>query len=133
MDNYNKFKMLTIIFLCLFVFVIAAIYTNTKDASEVKIKENNQQKFDHAKEQIQNSQYAQNNNNSEIDNLTVQIEELNNKVNNLINNTYSNSHMNCQILGIMDSNGESIEMLSNSAALDEAQNNGRTLALGCNF
>ena len=41
--------------------------------------------------------------------------------------------MNCQILGIMDSNGESIEMLSNSTALDEAQNNGRTLALGCNF
>ena len=61
------------------------------------------------------------------------IEELNNKVNNLMNNTNSNSHMNCQILGIMDSNGESIEMLSNSAALDEAQNNGRTLALGCNF
>ncbi len=133
MDNYNKFKMLTIIFLCLFVFVIAAIYTNTKDASEVKIKENNQQKFDRAKEQIQNNQYAQNNNNSEIDNLTVQIEELNNKVNNLMNNTNSNSHMNCQILGIMDSNSESIEMLSNSAALDEAQNNGRTLALGCNF
>ena len=132
MDNYNKFKMLTIIFLCLFVFVIAAIYTNTKDASEVKIKENNKQKFENAKEQIQNSEYAQRNNTSDIDNLTVQIEELNSKVDNLIQNNNNNSHMNCQILGIMDSNGESIEMLSNSAALDEAQNNGRTLALGCN-
>ena len=99
----------------------------------MKIKENNKQKFENAKEQIQNSEYAQRNNTSDIDNLTVQIEELNSKVDNLIQNNNNNSHMNCQILGIMDSNGESIEMLSNSAALDEAQNNGRTLALGCNF
>ena len=38
MDGLNKFKILTIVFLCMFVFVIAAIYTNTKEVTENKTK-----------------------------------------------------------------------------------------------
>ena len=36
MENINKFKVFTIVIICTFVFVIAAIYTNTKDVTEDK-------------------------------------------------------------------------------------------------
>ena len=38
MESLNKFKILTIIFICMFVFVVAAIYANTKDVTEGKVK-----------------------------------------------------------------------------------------------
>ena len=39
MEGLNKFKVLTIAFICMFVFVVAAIYSNTKDATMKKEKQ----------------------------------------------------------------------------------------------
>ena len=36
MESMNKFKALTVIIVCMFVFVIAAIYSNTKDVATSK-------------------------------------------------------------------------------------------------
>ena len=33
MESMNKFKVLTVIIVCMFLFVIAAIYSNTKDVA----------------------------------------------------------------------------------------------------
>ena len=49
MDGLNKFKILTIVFLCMFVFVIAAIYTNTKEVTENKTNANQKIKVEQNK------------------------------------------------------------------------------------
>ena len=36
MESMNKFKVLTIIIICLFTFAVAAMYSNTKEVSEDK-------------------------------------------------------------------------------------------------
>ena len=43
MEGLNKFKVLTIAFICMFVFVVAAIYSNTKDATMKKEKQKAEQ------------------------------------------------------------------------------------------
>lgn len=125
MENFNKFKMLTLIFLCLFVFAVAAIYTNTKEASEQKLKTEKQNK-------INTERIKQDKADSEdYSDLAAKIEDLSNKVDNYIISKNDGQKMNCSIIGISD--GENIEKISDSSAISEAQDSGRKLIMECGF
>ena len=84
MRELNKFQIVTVIFLLMFVFVVGAIYTNTKDAVENKIRtENNVQNTDDY------YKYKQNLSSVEIDkikNLSQRVDLLEQKITNYINN-----------------------------------------------
>lgn len=126
MEGLNKFKVLTIAFICMFVFVVAAIYTNTKDATMKKEK--------------QKAEQMENRENSNGDNISVdnaQLEELYIKVNELnkrfeeMNLQKAGNNVNCQIRGVMGENG--MEELTMDAALQEARDNGKELVMSCRF
>ena len=120
MDGLNKFKILTIVFLCMFVFVIAAIYTNTKEVTENKTNAN--QKI---KEENEISQ-----DNSSLQDLSIKVDVLTKRLDELQNGNSSNK-LNCQVQGIMD--GDRIEQLTQEAAMQEAKENNRELVLTCRY
>lgn len=131
MESMNKFKVLTIIIICLFMFAIAAMYTNTKDVSEGK-----------AKQSAQNpSRYEEQTRNKEkldftdlmysLDALQHRVEELEAKTGNVSSQTSGSSDLNCSIYGSKTLRG--IEPLSPNAAVQDAQINGNDLVITCSL
>ena len=132
MGELNKFKITTIAFIMLFIFVVAAAYTNTREMAESQSKINSEQ------QNIYDNQYNRRNNNYSKDNyssLSSQIEEINNRLNTLEGNeTYSSEsdgNMKCDIRGILTDDG--LQTLSKDAAMTEARDNGAQLVLTCKF
>lgn len=127
MEGLNKFKVLTVAFICTFVFVVAAIYTNTKDATIKKEKQK--------AEQMKNNENANSENisidNAQIEELYLKVNELNKRYDEMNAQKSSGSNINCQIRGIMGDNG--IEELSMDASLQEARDNGKELVMSCRF
>ena len=76
----SKFQIITIVFLFMFVFVIGAIYSNTKDAAESKMRQNNNINHYEAKNTIRNEETVIREDNSQIQNLSEQINYLNQKI-----------------------------------------------------
>ncbi len=135
MESLNKFKIITIAVLCMFVFAVAAIYSNTKDVSQGKIKlqneEQNEELQQNLKSDITNaSQNSDRLNNIETDlsNLNMRVDELNEKIN---YQSDSSTALNCKIIGSMSDSG--IEQLSPEAAVEEAKVNNRQLVITCSF
>lgn len=130
MHNLNKFKIFTIMFICMFVFVVAAIYTNTKEASENKMNANQQNKQ-------QKSDTISNNNtpvdNTQIEHLSMRVNELADRVNQITGNPedLDNNRLKCNVQGVLD--GDHIEELSPETSIQEAKINGRELVLICTF
>ena len=127
MESMNKFKVLTIIVICMFIFAIAAIYSNTKDASEGKLQAKQQ-----AQNEIKTNENTDETNNSDtatqIDVLNRRIDELNDKIGNSDNN---GTPLDCKIYGSMTSSG--IEPLSPDAAVQEAKVNNNDLVITCSM
>lgn len=123
MDGLNKFKVLTIAFICMFVFVVAAIYSNTKDATMKKEKQKAEQMANREGDNISVD-------NAQLEELYIKVNELNKSVEEL-NLQKSGNNVNCEIRGIMGDNG--LEELTIDAALQEARDNGRELVMGCHF
>lgn len=123
MEGLNKFKVLTIAFICMFVFVVAAIYTNTKDATMKKEKQKAEQMANREGDNISVD-------NAQLEELYIKVNELNKSVEEL-NLQKSGNNVNCEIRGIMGDNG--LEELTIDAALQEARDNGRELVMGCHF
>ncbi len=129
MESLNKFKVLTIVIICMFVFVVAAIYSNTKDAtgkvqmkSPIQIEQDNKAK-ENAQAALQNT-----------DNLAEQIEFLNRRIDELserVNNNSSTGNLNCHIVGTMGDNG--LQQLTEDAAIQDARDNGNELVVACSF
>ena len=123
MEGLNKFKVLTIAFICMFVFVVAAIYTNTKDATVKKEKQK--------AEQMANSEGDNSSvDNAQLEELYVKVNELNKRFEDIDLQKAGNS-VNCQVRGVMGDNG--IEELTIDAALQEARDNGKDLVMTCHF
>lgn len=126
MEGLNKFKVLTIAFICMFIFVVAAIYSNTKDATIKKEKQK--------AEQLENRQNSDGENisvdNAQLEELYIKVNELNKRFEELNLQKAGNS-VNCQIRGVMGENG--LEELTMDAALQEARENGKELVMGCHF
>lgn len=123
MEGLNKFKVLTIAFICMFVFVVAAIYTNTKDATVKKEKQKAEQMANREGDNISVD-------NAQLEELYIKVNELNKSVEEL-NLQKSGNNVNCEIRGVMGDNG--LEELTIDAALQEARDNGRELVMGCHF
>ena len=123
MEGLNKFKVLTIAFICMFVFVVAAIYSNTKDATMKKEKQKAEQMANREGDNISVD-------NAQLEELYIKVNELKKSVEEL-NLQKSGNNVNCEIRGIMGDNG--LEELTIDAALQEARDNGRELVMGCHF
>lgn len=123
MEGLNKFKVLTIAFICMFVFVVAAIYSNTKDATMKKEKQKAEQMANRESDNISVD-------NAQLEELYIKVNELNKSVEEL-NLQKSGNNVNCEIRGIMGDNG--LEELTIDAALQEARDNGKELVMGCHF
>lgn len=130
MEGLNKFKVLTITFIAMFVFVVAAIYSNTKDASATK----NQDKEKAKKEQTVRPQNNPNTvalNNPAIEEMYIKLEQLSSRVEEISAKSNSSSDIRCSIRGIMNDNN--LEELSPEAALQEVRDNNSELVLTCKF
>lgn len=123
MEGLNKFKVLTIAFICMFVFVVAAIYSNTKDATMKKEKQKAEQMANREGDNISVD-------NAQLEELYIKVNELNKSVEEL-NLQKSGNNVNCEIRGVMGDNG--LEELTIDAALQEARDNGKELVMGCHF
>ena len=77
MEGLNKFKVLTIAFICMFVFVVAAIYSNTKDATMKKEKQKAEQTANREGDNISVD-------NAQLEELYIKVNELNKSVEELI-------------------------------------------------
>lgn len=130
MDGLNKFKILTIVFLCMFVFVIAAIYTNTKEVTENKTNANQKIKVEQNKNDMNEEENEISQDNSSLQDLSIKVDVLTKRLDELQNGNFSNK-LNCQVQGIMD--GDRIEQLTQEAAMQEAKENNRELVLTCRY
>lgn len=138
MESMNKFKVLTVIVLCMFLFVVAAIYTNTKDATQGKLEVKNQA----VKEQIENNikseveHQTQMDVNStdvtnQIDFLNKRIDELSERISGQEQSAQGATALKCKIYGTMSTNG--IEQVSAEVAVQEAKVNANDLVITCSF
>ena len=130
MDGLNKFKILTIVFLCMFVFVIAAIYTNTKEVTENKTNANQKIKVEQNKNDMNEEENEISQDNSSLQDLSIKVDVLTKRLDELQNGNSSNK-LNWQVQGIMD--GDRIEQLTQEAAMQEAKENNRELVLTCRY
>jgi len=136
MEGLNKFKVLTVVIILMFIFVVAAIYTNTKDVSEGKIKVKNAAEKEQFRNDIRSDMTSSENaSNTEVGDLARQVEMLNRRLDEMRSkideNGDNSSNGSCNVYGIVTENG--VEQLSVSAALQEARDNGRELVLTCSF
>ena len=97
MDGLNKFKILTIVFLCMFVFVIAAIYTNTKEVTENKTNANQKIKVEQNKNDMNEEENEISQDNSSLQDLSIKVDVLTKRLDELQNGNSSNK-LNCQVL-----------------------------------
>lgn len=138
MESMNKFKVLTIIVICMFLFAVAAIYSNTKDASQGKLETKNQVTKEHMENNTKAQQAANTQNNVNSDNLLTEIEMLNRRIDELgervtqqANSSNGGAALNCRIYGIMTSNG--IEQLTPETAVQEAKANNNDIVITCSL
>jgi TolA-binding protein len=128
MEGMNKFQVLTAIVVFMFVFAVAAMYTNTKEASEGKAQA---QKKEQAKEDINlvktTPVVETNGANNKLSDLEDKVDNLSSRIADL----ETNSRTVCRIYGIRTSNG--VEELSAESAVSEAKNNNAELVLTCSF
>ena len=129
MESMNKFKVLTILIMCVFVFVIAAIYTNTKEVAAKKEKiQQGQAESSQAKE-VKEVEYADNefaNVVNDVSNLTQRVDELTSRLN---DREASTKTVRCKILGVL-SDG-SVEELAPDEAVQDAKMSGNSLVVTC--
>lgn len=132
MQELSKFQITTIIFLLMFVFVIGAIYTNTKDAANKKLNENKNNIQQRVQDNYNHEQNIIYENNNQIQNLSNRIDDLSQQVN-ILNKAklQERSNVKCRIYGIATPNG--FIQLTPSEAIAEARNNGTDLVMTCTF
>ena len=126
MESMNKFKVLTIVVICMFIFVIAAIYSNTKDASTQKEKMTQRQTEEKIVKEVEyaDKDFAKVVNDVNI--LSRQVEELTNRIN---NKESGENIVRCKILGTLSDGG--VEELSENAAVQDAKINNNPLVITC--
>lgn len=130
MPELNKFKVITMVFILLFVFVVAAIYTNTKDVAMEKMNPNG--------DVVESNEYNHDYENSgsvataDIRDLTGRVLKLESKVAKISDKgSERDSKLNCSIQGVMS--GDILVPLSDSEALKDARENGKDLVMLCSF
>ena len=148
MQEFSKYRVITAGFILMFIFIVAAIYTNTKDIANKKLKSG-----DIVQEQVQQpvieqatqttefngedfaTQSSSNNINSneetsnKILQITERIDELERKVFSPSND--NDKSVRCMVQGIID-DGHIIPM-SSQEAVNESRNKGKEVLITCIF
>ena len=129
MRELSKFKVFTVVFLCLFLFTVGAIYTNTKEMVE-NTTNSKRTSTDISKTREINIEQrnARKNMNNNVRDLNEKLNELTKRVNAMDDNR---NKMNCKIQGVMGVNG--LEPLGEEASLNELRINGKELVMTCSF
>lgn len=128
MRELNKFQITTVIFLLMFVFVVGAIYTNTKDA----VKQKNGQYATNSQEATDNYQYEQTRSNLKFSDVDARINKLDEQINEIKNNNEQKSaNFKCRIYGITGIDG--FIQTTIDEALTEARDNGREIVFTCTY
>lgn len=143
MQEFSKYRMITAGFILMFIFVVAAIYTNTKDVAAKKMNAAQTETINNnpsvVAEQGNNIEYSgdfttQNANNNETDTKILQItdrlDELERKVFAPENNEADKS-VKCMVQGIL--NDGHIIPLSAQEAVNESRTNGKEVLITCVF
>ncbi|MBQ8668957.1 hypothetical protein IJ472_04195 [bacterium] len=127
MESMNKFKVLTIAFICMFVFAIGAMYSNTKDAAGGKAKEKTQatQGQEAAK---QPSKYQQT---AEYADINRQLDFINQRIDELSGNSAMSGGMICKIIGVRTDDG--IDQMGQDEAIEEAKSSGAEIVVSCSL
>lgn len=131
MQGFNKFRVLTVGFILMFVFAIAAMYTNTKDIAMQKSKNSEIAKNNISNDTLSNDNLRFHKKDTDEDYLD-QIDVLTARVDNLeksLRENNNDSELNCQIRGVLD-NGDVIP-LSPSESVEEANLNKKELVITC--
>ena len=133
----NKFKIFTIVFLCMFVFMVGVIYTNTKEMVERGTQSNQEDRNIERARRENIDQRNMEQNSSDIQVINDKIEDLTRRIDTLAtenvreNESSGSDSVKCKIRGVMTDNG--LESLSDASALNEAKINGKELVLTCSF
>ena len=127
MEGLNKFKVLTVAIILMFIFAVAAIYSNTKDASAGST--NNTSYSEESESRESSSAYS--GETRRIDDLYEKIDSLQGRLDDLSNEVASYKKSTCSIYGVMTDNGP--EQYSASEALEQAQSNGLEVVLTCSY
>lgn len=130
MEGLNKFKVLTIVFLCMFVFVIAAIYTNTKEVTDNKTQSKEHVQNEQINNEVSSEQNYISQDNEHLRELALRVDNLNRRLDEM-NSSSSGTRLNCSVQGVL--NGDSIEQLTQEAAMQEAKVNGKEIVMLCSF
>ncbi len=114
----------------MFVFAIAAIYTNTKEAAEQRdfsVQEN--------KTDSNDNNYSSQQKRMPSSNIVKRIDNLESRIEQISNNQSSGSNvsadLHCSIQGVMD--GDNVVPLSQADAIAEARQADKELVMICSF
>jgi peptidoglycan hydrolase CwlO-like protein len=127
MESMNKFKVLTICIIAMFVFVVAAIYSNTKDASLDKTTantENTDTIYDDSENNVGKTDVA-----TQIKMINGRIDELNARLDRTIDSQSNN--LKCKVMGIMTKDG--LVEISSDEIVQEAKANGNDIIVSCSL
>lgn len=144
MQEFSKYRVITAGIILMFIFVIAAIYTNTKDVAMKKIQEqnteiaNNQPKIEPVTQENNlpadittgNSGNTANEINDEMYRITERVTQLEQKVYSA-SNAGNEQSVRCTVQGIIDN--EHLVPLTAESAVNESRTNGKEVVITCIF
>ena len=128
MREFSKFQVFTVFFLLMFVFVVGAIYTNTKEVAENKINETNSLRKQDFQNVINEKTNIYNQEKEVVSNLSMRVNDLESRIQKV---SESNFNLKCKIQGI-NNYGNLIQM-SEDEAIQQAKYNGAELVMTCNY
>ncbi|MBO6180884.1 hypothetical protein J6O86_04280 [bacterium] len=148
MQEFSKYRVITAGFILMFIFIVAAIYTNTKDIANKKLKsgdivqeqiqqpvteqETKTTEFngeDFATQSSNNSTSSNEDTSNKILQITERIDELERKVFSPAND--NDKSVRCTVQGIIN-DGHIIPM-SSQEAVNESRTNGKEVLITCVF
>ena len=131
MQEISKFQVITVVFLFMFVFIVGAIYSNTKDVAENKANTNKEINMIEKRSDtnLENSipvQYSP-------ESLERRINDLEQRFNQLskVGNDANLSELNCKIYGVVDGNRE--VQLTPSESIRQARDFGKEMVVLCSY
>ncbi|MGN0031648.1 MAG: hypothetical protein ACI37Q_06820 [Candidatus Gastranaerophilaceae bacterium] len=133
MESMNKFKVLTVIVICFFVFAVAAIYSNTKDETKGKLQDKNQETLEDVRENMDNRDNEISEDTQSVSDLKTEIDVINKRLDNInkkLEDAESNS-LNCRVVGVIDN--DDIRQMSVDDAIQEAKDYDKDIVIKCSL
>ena len=132
MREFSKFRVITAGFILMFIFVIPAMYSNTKDITMQKTKNNPKTQIENDAP-FKNNSFEQNTDGSYEgdDILLARIEQLEREYRQIHQDIaqINNSKLNCHIRGILDN--DEVVPLSPEDAIEESIDTNRQIVITC--